>query len=111
MSEPTDPLPAGELVVRNGKRRGTRLPLRGPATVIGSADGCDAMHANIFPPTFSAGLPYIVPSSAPGSCSPGALPPGSGPEHDAAGPEAGTANHTSRRPDGAVSAGVHRRGR
>src|SRR5436305_15297940 len=41
VSEPTDPLPAGELVVRNGKRRGTRLPLRGPATVIGSADGCD----------------------------------------------------------------------
>jgi chromosome segregation ATPase len=31
----------GELIVRNGKQRGARLPLRHPATVIGSADGCD----------------------------------------------------------------------
>lgn len=41
MTSPTDPTPTGELVVRNGKRKGTRLPLRHPATVIGSADGCD----------------------------------------------------------------------
>jgi hypothetical protein len=34
-------LPTGELVVRNGKRKGARLPLRAPVTVIGSADGCD----------------------------------------------------------------------
>jgi chromosome segregation ATPase len=34
-------LPTGELVVRNGKRKGTRLPLRHPVTVIGSAEGCD----------------------------------------------------------------------
>ena len=32
--------PVGELIVRNGKRMGTRLPLR-PVTVIGSAEGCD----------------------------------------------------------------------
>lgn len=30
----------GELIVRNGKRMGTRLPLR-PITAIGSAEGCD----------------------------------------------------------------------
>lgn len=42
MSSAPDPTsPTGELVVRNGKRKGTRLPLRVPATVIGSADGCD----------------------------------------------------------------------
>ena len=40
MSSATDPSPTGELVVRNGKRKGTRLPLR-PVTVIGSAAGCD----------------------------------------------------------------------
>src|SRR5205814_93397 len=40
VSSATDPSPTGELVVRNGKRKGTRLPLRHPATVIGSADGC-----------------------------------------------------------------------
>jgi hypothetical protein len=32
--------PVGELIVRNGKRTGTRLPLRA-VTVIGSAEGCD----------------------------------------------------------------------
>jgi hypothetical protein len=32
--------PVGELIVLNGKRKGTRLPLR-PVTVIGSAAGCD----------------------------------------------------------------------
>ena len=41
MASAPDPSPTGELVVRNGKRKGTRLPLRVPATVIGSADGCD----------------------------------------------------------------------
>jgi hypothetical protein len=41
---------------------------------------------------------------------PGALP-GVQTKHDAAGQEAETANHTSRRPDGAVSPGVHRSGR
>jgi chromosome segregation ATPase len=41
VSSATDPSPTGELVVRNGKRKGTRLPLRHPATVVGSADGCD----------------------------------------------------------------------
>lgn len=39
MFQPTG-TPVGELIVRNGKRKGTRLPLR-PVTVIGSADGCD----------------------------------------------------------------------
>src|SRR5439155_7021877 len=38
-------LPTGELVVRNGKRKGARLPLRAPVTVIGSADGCDVRLA------------------------------------------------------------------
>src|SRR5439155_325859 len=32
---------SGGLVVRNGKQRGARLPLRHPVTVIGSAAGCD----------------------------------------------------------------------
>src|SRR4051794_17905929 len=36
-----EPGPSGELVVRNGKQRGARLPLRHPVTVIGSAAGCD----------------------------------------------------------------------
>src|SRR5690242_5754725 len=31
----------GELLVRNGKQRGVRLPLRHPLTLIGSGDGCD----------------------------------------------------------------------
>jgi chromosome segregation protein len=33
--------PAGELVVRNGKQRGARLPLKHPLLLIGSGDGCD----------------------------------------------------------------------
>ena len=41
MSNAPDSPSAGELVVRNGKRRGTRLPLRYPLTLIGSADACD----------------------------------------------------------------------
>ena len=39
MAEP-DSQPAGELVVQNGKRKGTRLPLR-PVTSIGAAAGSD----------------------------------------------------------------------
>ncbi|HJZ57217.1 MAG TPA: FHA domain-containing protein, partial [Gemmataceae bacterium] len=39
MAHPAD-LPVGELIVQNGKRKGTRLTLR-PVTVIGSAGGCD----------------------------------------------------------------------
>lgn len=35
------PPPAGELIVRNGKQRGTRLPMRHPVTAIGAAAGCD----------------------------------------------------------------------
>ena len=33
--------PAGELIVRNGKHAGLRLPLRHPVTAIGAAVGCD----------------------------------------------------------------------
>lgn len=34
---------SGELVVRNGKQRGTRLPFAVPVTVIGAADFCDVV--------------------------------------------------------------------
>jgi hypothetical protein len=33
--------PAGELIVRNGKHAGLRLPMRHPVTAIGAAAGCD----------------------------------------------------------------------
>ncbi len=45
MEQSADEPAAGELVVRNGKRKGTRLPLRHPVTLIGSADGCDVRLA------------------------------------------------------------------
>jgi pSer/pThr/pTyr-binding forkhead associated (FHA) protein len=37
----TPPAPAGELVVQNGRLRGTRRPLNMPLTFIGRGDGCD----------------------------------------------------------------------
>lgn len=41
MIDHPDAITYGELVVRNGKYRGTRIPLTVPATVIGSAERCD----------------------------------------------------------------------
>lgn len=41
MEQPVDQPTAGELIVRNGKRKGARLPLRHPLTLVGSGDGCD----------------------------------------------------------------------
>ncbi len=41
MTAHTDPLVVGELVVQNGKQRGTRIPLQATVTMIGSANLCD----------------------------------------------------------------------
>jgi chromosome segregation ATPase len=41
MSLHTGPAAVGGLVVRNGKHRGARVPLKLPVTVIGRGDGCD----------------------------------------------------------------------
>src|SRR5688572_16340668 len=41
MSHPENPSPVGDLVVRNGRQKGTRVHLRSPLTVIGSDAGCD----------------------------------------------------------------------
>ena len=41
MTVHTDPLVVGELIVQNGKQRGTRIPLQATVTMIGSANLCD----------------------------------------------------------------------
>lgn len=41
MSQHAGPAAVGGLVVRNGKHRGTRVPLKLPVTVIGRGEGCD----------------------------------------------------------------------
>ena len=41
MSEDVTPAAVGGLVVRNGKHRGTRVPLKLPVTVIGHGENCD----------------------------------------------------------------------
>jgi hypothetical protein len=40
LASPSSFVPA-ELVIRNGRKQGTRRPLKAPITIIGSADGCD----------------------------------------------------------------------
>jgi len=33
--------PLAELIVRNGRKKGKRRPLKGPITIVGSTQGCD----------------------------------------------------------------------